>query len=267
LFDDEGRLIGITTYSIENGQSLNFALLANLVLTLKDHPYIEDIGAAGHDSESQAFELEGLASQKMGLGKYGEAVKLWRQALRLRPQNKDSWFNLGISYTLVGLCEDSIEAYQEAIRLEPELFHAWYWLGWTHELTKQYDKAIEAYKEAIRLKPDNVDAWVGLGEAYKGNQFPDEALKAYNEAIRLKPENDRAWLRLGTFHIQITRHYAEGISALREAARLEPDKADTWHWLAYAYHGQGDRERKLQALRRLESLDPKAARKFARDYK
>jgi predicted RNA-binding protein YlqC (UPF0109 family) len=39
LFDSEGRLIGITTYFMQEGQSLNFAIAADFALMLEGHPF------------------------------------------------------------------------------------------------------------------------------------------------------------------------------------------------------------------------------------
>ena len=46
--------------------------------------------------------------------KFGEAIKLGRQALAVRPDDKQSWLSLGVSYGRSGLHEDAIEAYQQA---------------------------------------------------------------------------------------------------------------------------------------------------------
>ncbi|MGH7868966.1 MAG: trypsin-like peptidase domain-containing protein [Candidatus Dormibacteraceae bacterium] len=39
LFDFQGRLVGITTYSMREGQSLNFAIAADLALMVESHPF------------------------------------------------------------------------------------------------------------------------------------------------------------------------------------------------------------------------------------
>jgi tetratricopeptide (TPR) repeat protein len=271
LFDEEGELVGITTFSIVDGQSLNFALLANLILTLEEHPFTGGAGCTDVASEPEQPELEDLAAQKMDERKYGEAVKLWRQALALRPANKNSWFRIGVAYSMVGLHEDAIEAYHQAVRLDPQFGDAWQQLGAGYTVyTKEFDKGIEALNEAIRLQPDNVRAWILLGDAYREKELREDALAAYTEAIRINPEHHHAWYRLGVFHVFADPYSNDGISAMRQAVRLEPDEPDYWYWLALAYRSHrnlGDAQKEAQALNRLEDLDPKLAREYKRDFK
>ena len=262
LFDSEGRLIGITTYFIEEGQSLNFAISADLALTLGSHPFIEQSKVLGDDSESDVFEL---ARREFHRGKYGDAIKLYREALKLRPQSEEAWCNLGICYSKVGLYEDSIEACREALRLKPEFLDAWTWLGLEYSRMKQFDKAIEAFKEVNRFDPNNALGWAGLGDAYRGMRSREEALAAYKEAIRLDPQADFVWNSVGRLHLD-GNLYNDAISAFREALRLEPEKAMNWYYLGVAYYHQGDREKQFQVLQRLMELDPQKAREFDRDY-
>ncbi len=51
LFDSEGRLIGITTYFMQEGQSLNFAIAADFALMLEGHPFT---GRAGERIQSSS---------------------------------------------------------------------------------------------------------------------------------------------------------------------------------------------------------------------
>jgi predicted RNA-binding protein YlqC (UPF0109 family) len=46
LFDSEGRLIGITTYFMQEGQSLNFAIAADFALTLEGYPFTGRAGGS-----------------------------------------------------------------------------------------------------------------------------------------------------------------------------------------------------------------------------
>ena len=269
LFDDQGLLIGITTSSIVDGQNLNFALPSDLVSTLTEHPFAGDVNSVADDTESQESELEDLARQKMNDGKYGEAVKLWRQALRLRPNEKESWLGIGVAYQSVGLHEDAIEAFRKVIQFDPVYVVAWRWLGICGLLTKDFDTAIDAFKEATRINPGEVEILVELGTAYYGKDLRDEALAAYKEAIKLDPDLHAAWFEIGRFYVRTDQYSNEGILALRQAVRLEPDDPYSWQWLALAYHRHGDvgdAQKEFQALSRLEELDHKLAREFAQNF-
>lgn len=265
LFDGDGNLIGITTYSIEDGQSLNFAVPAERIYALQDHPFT---GEAWHGSQRSDGDLgsEQVAHQLMEAGKHAAAIKVLLQAVKDSPKNEMIWLTLGICYQRVCLREEAVRAFREATILRGNLTDAWHWLGRALARLENFDEAIQAYKEAIHLRPDDAYTWVGLADAYRGAGLREEALAAYNEAIRLRPDYPGAYCRLGWFHLLETNYYAKAIEAFREAVRLDPDKPDFWNDLAIASYKQGDRKILFQVLTRLEELDPKMAREFRRDY-
>ena len=51
------------------------------------------------------------------LGRFADAVKSFKTALELRPNDKDALINLGNCYMEMDKFEDSVETYHEAIRL------------------------------------------------------------------------------------------------------------------------------------------------------
>jgi len=265
LFDLEGRLVGITTYYIEDGQSLNFAIAAELASSLVQYPFTEQPKPFEEEQGAKLSEMEELASQKVKEGKYGEALKLYRELLSIKPEDPNIWQLLGMCYCFVSLFEDSIDACHEALRLKPDFAHAWHWLGKACAEIKQFDKAIEAFKKVIKLDPNDFYAWLDLGDTYRHIRANNEALASYKEAARLKPKEASPWEKMGRLHLEGNK-YTEAVAALLEAIRHEPDEPWNWYFLGVAYHHQRDLEKKLQVLSRLEQLDPKKARDFARTY-
>jgi tetratricopeptide (TPR) repeat protein len=253
LFDSEGRLIGITTWVYtEEGESLNFAVTADLVSTLP----LED-------SESRFSVLKERASQEFSGANYAAAVELCWKALELRPVNAQVWWQLAVSYERAHFFAASAWAYREALRLKPDFANAWRGLGDACIRGRRFDGAVEAYKELSKIEPTDANVWMGLGDVYRDKGSHGEALAAYGEAIRLNPGDDTAYTAVGWLHLD-TNDYSQAIAAFLEATRLEPGKARNWYYLAAGYLHQGDIEKRLQALRRLKELDPKAAGKFPR---
>src|SRR3989449_9719051 len=123
LFDNQGRLVGITTFFLKEGQNLNFALPGEWVQALATRQF----------SARQRTETDSPAFQAL------------------------QWFQLGYAAYDVGEYEKAVRAYLESIRLNPDDAVAWYNLGLTYWNLGQYDQAIGVYREAIRLKPDYAD--------------------------------------------------------------------------------------------------------------
>ena len=75
-----------------------------------------------------------------------------------------------------------------------------------------------------------------------------EAARAYHAAVERWPEHPAAWMMLGT-SAYANGEYAEAVSALMAASRLDPNSAALWNNLAYALHAVGCAEQSNQSLR------------------
>lgn len=226
LFDESGRLIGITTFYLVEGSKLNFALPAdwiaelpqrtqsalkpgenalawlNRALALEEKKDWAALLAHAQQWIKSAPQDAGffLGEAYGGLKQYDQAIAAYRDAVRLRPDDADAWFNLGVSYGFMLRYPEAIEAYGEAQRLNPKRIDASYNLGNAYSTLKQYDLAIQSYREALRHKPDHVDAWINLGVSYGRARQYDEAIKAYRKALQLQPKSADAWYNLGVAH-------------------------------------------------------------------
>src|SRR3990172_6571949 len=116
LFDERGKLVGITTFLVKDGQNLNFALPSEWASALDKHAVSSPPTGPNDDPQSQAL----------------------------------AWFILGYDYGKAGDHEKEGQAYREAIRLKPDFVAVWFNLGGTYGELGQHNQAIQAYREAIR---------------------------------------------------------------------------------------------------------------------
>jgi tetratricopeptide (TPR) repeat protein len=61
---------------------------------------------------------------------------------------------------------DAIRAYKQALRLRPNSVEAYNKLGDAYYYASNFDEAIAAYRQAARLRPDLGEAFYNLGMAY-----------------------------------------------------------------------------------------------------
>jgi tetratricopeptide (TPR) repeat protein len=185
----------------------------------------------------------------------------------------------------VGDPQTAIADISEAIRLKPDFADAYFNRGYAYEALKQYDKAVADYSEVIRLKPDDAQAYADRAVCYDslgkkveanrdrakadalenaspsplhtpqptGSPTPtptptatisndelasaafdrgntalaikgdyQQAIADYSEAIRLKPDYPTAFNNRGNAYKNL-KQYDKAIADYSEAIRLKPD--------------------------------------------
>ena len=251
LFDNQGRLVGITSAGIIEGQNLNFAVPGEWVLALEQSPVLTSLADQSGEAARQALEWLVRCYKLKGEA----AVEACKKAIRLKPDYADGWYGLGLTYGVLGQSQQALEAYKEVIRLKPDYADGWYGLGLTYGKFGQLQQALEAYKEVIRLKPDDADGWYGLGLTYGKFGQSQQAFEAYKEAIRLKPDDAYAWHNLGTTYGELGQ-WQQALEALKEAIRLIPDDAKAWYNLGLSYSNMGQDQQAIEAMREAIRLKP-----------
>ena len=285
LFDEEGRLIGLPTFYLSEGQQLNFAVpvewiwelpkrhkkevkagqtttidWVNKALALQE---IEDwAGLLTHalrwtkaqPEDMYAWFFMGVAYDKSG--QTTKAITAYQKAVRINPEFSPAWYNLGLEYFKSGQTTKAIECYQKALRINPEDADAWYMLGFAYGKSGQTAKAIEAFQQALRINPENVDAWYNLGNAYGQSGQTAKAIEALQQALRINPENADAWHNLGTMIYKDSGQTAKAIEAYQKALRINPEYAMAWYNLGNAYRKSGQTTKAIEAYQQALRLRP-----------
>jgi tetratricopeptide (TPR) repeat protein len=163
---------------------------------------------------------------------------------------------------------------------------------------KKWPEAIDAYKLAIRLDANYAPAYGGLGDAYFNSGNSEQALIAYKEQVRLAPNDATAQYDLGYFYNAMGRHgeafaplvkatsldpnfaeayygigyaylrgaeFEKSISFLKSAARIKPDYGEAYYGLGQAYARLGKTDLANEQLKKLNTIDPKLARKLEKE--
>jgi tetratricopeptide (TPR) repeat protein len=194
LFNAQGELVGITTFYLREGQSLNFALPVEWIRTGAPSPMT---GGGGGVGKGPVVPVPGTRVERVW---YDRAVTLerardWqgllahcRQWTKAEPGNYRAWCYLGLAYSNLRHPSEALRAFREGLRLKPDSFRALHDIGVAYLNLGRYQEAIKAFRESLSLKPDYADAWQSLAKAYALSGNRAAALEAVNELRRYDPQ-------------------------------------------------------------------------------
>jgi ankyrin repeat protein/Flp pilus assembly protein TadD len=139
-------------------------------------------------------------------GDRGKAKKVYKKARELDPDyyiewNSKQWADLGRRQSSTGDYPQAIRSYREALKINPNSYHTWNLLGETYEKETQFDRAIKLYNQAIQALPRLTREWKGkilYNQAlkhYSKAQYQDAAANL-KKSIAVYPQLDRTWMKL-----------------------------------------------------------------------
>jgi S1-C subfamily serine protease len=258
LFDVQGNLVGITTFYLKEGQSLNFALPGEWISGMLAGP----AGAAGNSPtglsdaglESRAWLEIGLEAVKKE--DYDLAVHSFRTCHNLKQSDASrAWLELG------RIGERASDLYSAS-----DAYKAWF-QKYSWSTREAQERAITAFEKAIELKPDYAEAWLELATVHSKRKEYGQAISAAREDIRLAPRDWLGWLLLGNCYVE-TESLDEAIAALRQGEKVAPAEKKSIMLLLVGrvYAKKGDRDQVLRIYQELKTSDPKLAEYFFKDY-
>jgi tetratricopeptide (TPR) repeat protein len=187
LFDSQGRLIGVTAFSVKGGQNLNFALPTEWVLGLGGESAARFPPSASGSQLEEAKKWSDKGFRAYLDEKYQEAIDYYKEAVRLNPDDHRSWQYLGKAELQLRRYADALEALRQATRLEGEDAQDWVALSWAYIALGRYEDAVDAANSAWLLDNENAGSWALLTGVYLRAGKCDEALENSEVTLVLFP--------------------------------------------------------------------------------
>jgi Tfp pilus assembly protein PilF len=274
LFDEEGRLLGLTTLVFERTPGISFSL------AVENLDYLLDLPPPGENLTPPKDLVPELVRS---IAAHPENHPAWEAFTlnwtRLSPMDPEAWYARGCALHLRLLSEsrtrqgqgfdetlwrEAQEAFRRATEAGPDLAPAWNNLGSLLDMNNRFLEAEKALRTALALAPDYVLAWINLGRTlFNAGRFRD-AVTAYRTALAYRPlDGDLLW-SLGLAE-SLGGATAEGLAHLEQAAEKLPGQAELWADVARQRWKRGDRHGAAGALERLRELNPARAEQVAKD--
>src|SRR5882762_10648466 len=159
---------------------------------------------------------------------------------------------------------EAIETYKIAIRLDANYAPAYGGLGDAYFNSGNSEQALVAYKEQARLAPNNADAQYDLGYFYNAMGRHGEAFAPLVKATSLDPNFAEAFYGIGYAYLR-GADFEKSISFFKSATRIKPDYGEAYYALGQAYAKLGKADLANEQLKKLNTIDPKLARKLEKE--
>jgi Flp pilus assembly protein TadD len=118
-------------------------------------------------------------------GRYEDAVRVYSEVVRLKPDNEAAQSNLGSSYFRLQQIDNALAAFREAVRLNPNDAEALQNLGAGLAALGNYDDAIQQYLKAVAINPDLAPAHYSLGVLYQEQNNKDKAISELQRYLEI----------------------------------------------------------------------------------
>ncbi|MCD6288593.1 MAG: tetratricopeptide repeat protein [Candidatus Hydrogenedentes bacterium] len=106
--------------------------------------------------------------------------------------NADYYYDQGLTFAVKGEMDEAVKSFREAIRLEPSMAPAYHQLGKVFLKMGRFKEAVETLREAINRRPQQTSVQVDLGFAYLGAGEIELAQDAFISALAISENNVRA---------------------------------------------------------------------------
>jgi len=126
-----------------------------------------------------------LGNSYFQLKNYRGCLREYTEGLRLQPDEKQFFFNIGLCYYKIGDTENAIENLHKAVQIDNEYDKAYYLFGLIYHSLEQYDNALQYYKKAYSINKENSRCMYNIGCVYCVQGNLSECIKWLKEALHI----------------------------------------------------------------------------------
>jgi tetratricopeptide (TPR) repeat protein/peroxiredoxin len=194
------------------------------------------------DDPSSAEASYGLGSAYLNQHKTPEARESFERATKLHATYPDTlanaWNNLGLLATQEGGTEEAIRCFREALRLSPDHLIALNNLGNAYRLQKRWDEARKIFERSLEVSPTDPEANYGLGMVFAQADDTAHAYEYLQRALKSRPAYPEALNNLGILYLR-TQRRDQAVASFEECIRVAPAFDQSYLNLARVYSVEG----------------------------
>lgn len=188
-----------------------------------------------------------------------EAVKDYKKALELEPENEDAMTGLALVYADLGDTKAAADLLRKAADKDPNP-RSLAALASAYEQMKEYGLAAQTLRRALDQQPGNADLKHALAQDLLLSEQLDESLKLYTELVGEDPKDDQSYLRLSQIYRQ-KRNFAKAHEAAQKAKEIAPNNLEVQYNDVNLLEAEGKNAEAIKALK--DIVDSTAKRTYS----
>lgn len=188
-------------------------------------------------------------------GRPSQAIEALKRAILVKPRYAEAHNNLGNLLTDQERLEEAIASYKAAIKSTPNYAEAYHNLGNAWLKVREQDLAIVNLQKASKLRPNSPEIHQSLGNALNANNCYEESIACYERAIALNPNQASAYFNLGNTYVVLGQLEA-AIENYKSALTLKPDYGEAHNNMANALRNKGNLPAAIESCRKALEIKP-----------
>jgi len=204
-------------------------------------------------NQPDALHLLGLVAHQQG--QHRRAVEWISRAVALNPNAPAFYSNLGAVYRVLGELDKAVGNCQRAVRIDPAHAQAHNNLGNALADQERLDEAVASFRRALEIQPSNPEALNNLGNALRRQGKLDQAEDCYRRALELEPRFAKALNNLGNI-LRSRGKPDEAEVHYRRALEINPRSSTALNNLGIALESQGKLDEAETCYRRALEIAP-----------
>ena len=177
LFDQDGRLIGLTTVFEDGEQNLHFAAPVEWLDSLQ-----ADGGKQGLNRRIHWIKRTALLEEASNWEQLRVLSRQWSGEF---PEDSSAWHTLGYACIILHDSAEALSAFQQTIRINTGDIDGWSNLGYVFTDLGRFADSVHAYGEVVRINPEDVDGWMNLSMAHEAAGDRSQAMRAVDRLKQL----------------------------------------------------------------------------------
>lgn len=193
---------------------------------------LQEVGALGAAEDScrsilaerpaQVEALSLLGDIANRTGRFGEAIAVLREAVRLAPDDLSAHVNLAAALLGSGSAAHAVQVCRRALAIDAHCVHALCNLSIGLLKLGELEDAQRSIERAVELDPAFLPAHTQLGDTLLARNLPQRAARSYREAVRLRPDAANAHDSLG-YSLQVMGELSDALPCYEKAIAIDPE--------------------------------------------